>query len=437
MNEMILFIKKIGKRYVGDSNYKKNVLTMVMGRVIAQGIPILLTPLLTRIYSPEEFGVFAIYTIIVSLVAMVSNGRYSLSIILPKDREKAKVLVLLSSLFTIIVSLFFLGLLLLFGEKLFAILNVELLDRYIILLVLNVLFVGLYEAIYYFALREKEYKILSSNIIIQAIVLISVRLITGYLGYTNTGLLVSYLAGYSVAYVLLFKRLKFKIDYKAFKENAKDLIPKYSNFPKFSLFSDTLGALTNSLPSLFINRIFGSSSVGYLSLTEKVLGAPIWFITSSVGDVFKQEASEQYRNGGSCKTIFVKTSKTLLTFGIIPFLLIFIFVPPLIPFVFGDAWEPAGNYIRILTVMYFSSFVVNPTAHMVYIVNKQQYAALFQGLKIMSIVTAFVFGFYYKNLNLALILWSGLVTLSNILIFTISYKFAKDSKYVEDDEDSI
>jgi O-antigen/teichoic acid export membrane protein len=434
---MIDFINNIFKKYVGNSKYKKNVLIMVVGRVIAQAIPILLTPLLTRIYSPEEFGVFAIYSIVVSLVAMVSNGRYCLSIILPKEREKAQFLVFLSSIFTIIVSLLFFVILLLVGKSFFAVLNIETLDRYLILLVLNILLAGLYEAIYYYALREKKYKILSSNIIIQAVVLITVRLITGYLGYTNIGLLISYLSGYFVGYILLFKRLELKLEYKIFKDNVKDLISKYSNFPKFSLFSDILGTLTTSLPSIFLNKIFGSGEVGYLSLSEKVLGAPIWFITSSVGDVFKQEASEQYRNGGSCKTIFVKTSKTLFTIGIIPFLLIFIFVPPLIPFVFGEIWGPAGNYIRFLSIMYFSSFIVNPTAHMVYIVNKQQYAALFQGSKIFSILIAFILGFYYKDLNLTLILWSSLVTLSNMLIFIISYKFARDSKYVGDDKETL
>ena len=55
---MIDFIKRIVKGYIKDSQYKKNVLVMIVGRTIAQVIPILLTPLLTRIYSPSDFGIF-------------------------------------------------------------------------------------------------------------------------------------------------------------------------------------------------------------------------------------------------------------------------------------------------------------------------------------------------------------------------------------------
>lgn len=418
-------------KYIGDSQYKKHVIVMVVGRVIAQALPILITPLLTRIYSPEEFGIFAIYSSVVSLIAMLSNGRYCLSIILPKDREMAKYLVILSSFLTIFATVIFYIITLIFGVRIFEALNAKAINDYIFLLALNILIVGLYEAIYFYALREKEFRLLSSSVIVQAIVLVLVRIITGLLGYTDIGLVISYILGFLVAYIQLVVKLKLRIDFKLFKSNIKGLILKYINFPKFSLFSDTLGNLSNSLPNIFLNKFFGSGEVGYLSLSDKILGTPIWFITSSVGDVFKQEASELYRNGKSCKTLFIKTSKTLFYVGIIPFLLIFLFVPPLVPFVFGDIWAPAGAYIRIFSIMFFTTFVITPTAHMPYIVNKQQYAALFQGSRIVSIFVAFIVGFLSKNLILALILWSFLITLTNVLIFLISYKFSKMIKTQE------
>jgi O-antigen/teichoic acid export membrane protein len=426
-----MFKVDILTRYIKDSEYKKNVLVMVAGRIIAQSIPIVITPLLTRMYTPGEFGIFAVYGSVVSLVAMISNGRYCLSIILPKEKGEAKYLVLLSSIFTVFVTILFTIVVLLFRDRFFEILNIEIIDNFILLLSLNILFVGLYEALYFYALREKKFRLLSSNIIIQAFVLVIVRLLTGYLGYTNLGLILSYVLGFFVAYILLLIKLDLKINIGAFRENCRGLISKYSNFPKFSLFSDTLGNLTNSFPNILLNKVFGSGEVGYLSLSDKVLGTPIWFITSSVGDVFKQQASELYRNGKNCESLFIKTSKTLFYVGIIPFLLIFFLVPPLIPFVFGDLWASSGQYVRIFSLMYFSSFVVVPTAHMPYIVDKQQYAALFQGSKIISIVIAFALGYYYESLVLSLVLWSFLITMTNILIFLISYKFAKISKPID------
>ena len=84
------WFKEFIGRYIGRSQYKKNVLIMVVGRVAAQAIPILITPILTRLYSPNDFGVFGVFLTIISIVAMASNGRYCLSIILPKDEDKVK-----------------------------------------------------------------------------------------------------------------------------------------------------------------------------------------------------------------------------------------------------------------------------------------------------------------------------------------------------------
>lgn len=430
---MMNLIKEFFKKYIKNSQYKKNILIMVGGRVVAQVIPILLTPLFTRIYSPEEFGIFSVYATIVSFVAMISNGRYCLSIILPKENEKAKNLVVLSSFFTFLVSVLMLIILLFFGRNFFVLLNVETINKYLPLLILNILFIGLYEALFYYELREKKFKILATNVIIQSTTLVVVRLITGYLGFTSFGLILSYMVGYLVAYIILLLKSDFSFSIKSFKNSSKELLFKYSNFPKFSLLSDGLSTMVSMSPNIFLNKVFGSISAGYFSVSDKVLGSPIWFITSSVGDVFKQEASEQYRNYGSCRTVFEKTSRALSLIGIVPFLIIFIVAPYVVPFLFGNEWTPVGDYIRIFSTMYFTSFVVNPVAYVVYIINKQKYAILFQSLKFSNIVIAFVIGAYYHNLTYGLLLWSILITITNIAIFFISYKLAIDSRYVRSD----
>jgi O-antigen/teichoic acid export membrane protein len=421
MRKLITFLKS---KYIGDSQYKKNISILVGGRVIAQIIPILLTPVVTRIYSPEEFGVFGVYLAIASFLAMMSNGRYSQAILLPKDKEKAGTIVFLSSIITLFFS-FFLLLTLYFTQETFSsILNIKLIHRDLLLLIFNIIFLSLYDIFFIYELREKRYKKLAINIIIQATVTIIIRILLGYRGYTETGLLISYLAGYIIAYLLLLFKTDYRTNLNLLVTNGKSLLKEYMNFPKFVLISDSLMSLVTYSPSIFLNRFFGSDSAGYYALSEKVLGSPIWFVTSSVGDVFRQEASEKYRNGENCGDIFKKTTRTLFLLGIIPFLLIFLIVPPLIPFLFGSAWSSTGDYIRILSIMYFSSFIVNPVSYIVYIVKKQKYAVLYQGIKVLSIIIAFSVGYYFENLILGLILWSVLVTVVNTFILIVSYKFA-------------
>jgi len=419
------------QKSIGYSHYKKNVSIMVLGRVVAQVVPILLTPLIARIYSPEEFGVFGVYSTIVAIVSMVSSGRYCLTVILPKKRKTAEQLLMLASLITIIVTLTFFLLMVLSGGGLFKILNVEELNTYSLLMILDILFLGLYEPLYSFGLRQKKYKILSFNIIMQSLTVLVSRLLFGYFINTGYGLLVSHLLGHSISYILLFFKLKVhRINFGEKLVKLRVLAKKYIAFPRYSLPADILSMGANLSPNLFLNGLFGTVPTGYYSMSDKILGAPLWLITSAIGDVFKQEAAQSFREEGNCYKVFVKTAKTLFFLGIIPFILIFLFVPFLIPILLGQDWTPVGDFIRILSIMYFAKFVVHPVSYVVYIIKKQRLNILFQSMRFLSLVGALLFGYYKNNLYSALISWSVLTTISYILIFKISLEVTKNLQCV-------
>ncbi|KKP66002.1 MAG: O-antigen translocase [Candidatus Moranbacteria bacterium GW2011_GWD2_37_9] len=432
MRNILNFIKSNLSKYIGQSRYKKNILILVGGRVLAQGIPILLTPIFTRIYSPEEYGVFAVYSTIISIIAMISNGRYCLAIMLPKEEKEARGMVLISMILPFVVSIFSLIILLIFNSEIFALLNVAILSKYIWLIVGNILFIALYEALFYYELRQKHYKILSRNAIIQAFVLVSTRLLLGFTGFTEVGLGISYFLSYVFPFILLsiniFNRGDFNFQ-EINRNSLKKLLGQFSNFPKYTLWADSLQMVAQLSPNIFLNKIFGSITTGYYSMSDKILGSPIWLITASIGDVFKQEASEQYRKDGNCHNVFMKTSKALFFIGIIPFILIYIFLPSIITFILGSNWAPVGEYIRILSLMYFARFVVGPVSYVVNIVGKNKIDILFQSLKFIAIIISFVMGFYYKNLTIGLILWSLLTTLAYVVIYLVSNNLAKTSIY--------
>jgi len=428
--EMRKYIEGIVKKYIGESSYKKNVLFLMSGRIIAQVVPILLTPLLTRIYSPEEFGIFSVYYTIISLVAMVSSGRYCLAIILPKKEESARSLVFLSWGLSFLTTVIFGIIMFLVGEKFFTLLNAEILNSYLVLMLINILFLGFSEAAYYYGLRKKAYKVLSINVIFQSMTVVVFRLVLGYFVSTEYGLLLAFLAEYLVSVIMLVYRLKiYKFNYKKIFDNIRNIARRYIRFPKYSLFADILSMSSNLSPNLFVNGFFGSVASGHYAMSDKILGSPIWFVTSSVGDVFKQEAAEQFREQGSAYNIFIKTVRTLFLLGIVPFILIFIFVPHIIPFLLGEGWEPVGNFIRIFSIMYFAKFVITPVSYIVYIVNKQSYNILFQGLRFGSIVVAFVLGHYLGSLNITLISWSVLTTISYLITFFVSLRLSKNTKF--------
>ena len=98
------------------SEFSKNVLTLMTGTTIAQAIPIAISPILTRIYTPEDFGVLALFVAITTIFGTIANARYELAIMLPKKDEDAINIFALGFIITCFISLILLILVLVFND---------------------------------------------------------------------------------------------------------------------------------------------------------------------------------------------------------------------------------------------------------------------------------------------------------------------------------
>jgi len=90
------------------SEFSRNVLTLMTGTTIAQAIPIAISPIVTRIYTPEDFGIFALFIAIITIFGSIANGRYELAIMLPKKDEDAINIFALGFIIISVMSLFLL-----------------------------------------------------------------------------------------------------------------------------------------------------------------------------------------------------------------------------------------------------------------------------------------------------------------------------------------
>jgi len=120
-----------------------------------------------------------------------------------------------------------------------------------------------------------------------------------------------------------------------------------------------------------------------------------------------------------------QTSKALFIIGIIPFVLLFIFAPMVVPFVFGAEWEPAGQYIRIFTLMYFARFVVDPITDVLYVIDKQGVKIWFEIMKLAALTLGFVIGLISKDAYLGFLVWSLTTSVVYVICFFVSYRLSK------------
>src|SRR5690606_13520981 len=132
------------------------------------------------------------------------------------------------------------------------------------------------------------------------------------------------------------------------------------------------------MPVFFLNLYFGSAITGFFSLMKWVLDAPVTLISSSVLEIFRQQASDQLLKVGNCRQLFIATTKRLLYLSILPFLAVFIFSPYFFQKYFRDSWYVAGEYARIFSLYYFFKFITSPLTYIFYLVQKQKLDFIFQ-----------------------------------------------------------
>ena len=143
------------------SPFVSNVLKLTSGSVIAQGLGILVAPILTRLFAPEAFGVAALFASITGIIGVVACLRYELSIMLPKTDDEAANLFGVSVFFVLVVTGISAFVILFAGDRIAQLLNSPYLSKYLWLVPPTVFLSGVFLALNYWNSRTKHFGRLS------------------------------------------------------------------------------------------------------------------------------------------------------------------------------------------------------------------------------------------------------------------------------------
>jgi len=380
------------KKLKPKSEFARNVITLMTGTTIAQAIPIAISPLLTRMYTPEDFGVFALYMSIVGFIGIIVNGKYDMAIILPKRNDEAFNVLILSLLITIFVSLTSLGCIYLFYEDILIFFNNKEIGRIIYFIPVSVLFIGVFQSLYYWNSRQKAFYQISKATIYQTITIGASQIGFGSLYLMNSGLIYGNIIGRLLTVIILLK-LSFKNSIEYIKDvKAKTIAgqaKKYKDFPLISTFHSLSEVSRISGTVILISFFFDSTLVGFYALSLRVMQVPLSVIGSSLGNVIYQKFNKTYNADESLfpdlKTILIK----LLLIAIPLFILLYLILPDLFKMIFGHSWYQAGEYSRLLIPYLFMNFIVAPISNIIMIIKKQKqffYIGLFTNVLVLSIV---------------------------------------------------
>jgi len=368
-------------RLLGGSRFAKNLTTLLTGAALAQVVPLLAAPALTRIYTPADYGVYSVFTALLTVVTVVVTLRYEFAISLPKeDGDAASILgvVLLTSLATTAMVAMVVAL---FRGRIVAALGMEGGGEWLWLLPPSMLMVGVYQGLNYWCNRRDQFKALAVSRVTRALSSVTANLSLGLLRFGGLGMVSSVTLGQTVANGLLIRQVWGR-DSQILRSlrlgGIKAMAARHKAFALWNAPASLLDNLALTLPVLLMGRFYDVKTVGFFGLANLILGLPVVLLAGSIGQVFYQAVSEAQREGRDLYPIIRRMASRLLLAVVGPALLVVVAAPWIFPFAFGAKWEVSGQIARVLVIAHAARFVVSPLTLILPLTGHQRLSAIWK-----------------------------------------------------------
>jgi len=394
-----------------SSSFATNVLKLVTGSVFAQGLGVLVVPIVTRLFAPEAFGVVALFASITGTLGVVACLRYQLAIMLPKTDEDAANL-LGVSLFSVLI-ITGLSILTIFfaGNHIARLLNSQELSNYLWLVPVAVFINGTFLALNYWNSRTKHFGRLSIARVVSSVATQTTKLGAGFAGFVSGGVLIgTSILGQLVATVVLGGQI-LRDDQRLFKADIrwKKMIAglkRHKKFPIYSTWSALINTASHQLPVWFLAFYYSANVVGFYSVAIFVVSVPTRIVGDALAQVFYQEASNAYNQTGEMRNVVEKVFMRLVSCGIFPALLLMLVGKELFIIVLGTQWAEAGVYVQILTPFLFLQFISSPLSTILIVLERQGSYMIFDAILFGARLVALIGGGITGNILVTLTLFS-------------------------------
>jgi len=418
--------------------FVQNVIVMVTGTIGAQIVKMTLSPIITRVYGPEAYGVMGVFISIIQFIIPVAALTYPMAIVLPKNDLNAKGLIKLSLYISSVLTLIIMIFLVIFKNIIVEYFNIGEAATYLFLIPIVIIFTTLMQVSEQWYIRTKQFGINAKVSFYQAVILEFSKVGIGLITPTASVLvgLTAVANGLKALMLILFgRKSKYKSPNTSSEKrlSLKEIAKRHKDFPLLRAPQAFIDAITKGLPVLLLMTFFGPVSSGFYTLCRTVLTLPSSLIGKSVGDVFYPRINGALIKKEKLSSLIKKAVFALSGLGIVPFGLLIAFGPWLFGFVFGDSWVTAGEYARWLALSSFFRFINEPCIRALPVLSAQSLHLCVTIVQTLIRVASLWFGFFvFNDDKIAIALYGisdGLINfLLIILTLNISKKIEKNSK---------
>lgn len=355
--------------------------------------PMISAPIVARLYSPEDFGIYAVFFSLATILSAISSLELRNIALLEADRTEGAHGALLALCVVTALSVALVVLLLAMPEAWLILLLGPYVLPYLMWLPASVFLMGGSQVLYTWAIREKEYKILARNKFILGLSTMLLQIGIGLTGQGAIGFIVANLLGLLLASFLLtqlFVQSLLVLRPRFTFGSALTQFQRHYRLTIWTMPGSLVNSLSQFLPDLLINQFFGPAMLGQYSLAVRTLSMPIAFMSASIQDFFRQQASAEFNDKGQCKSSFWRFLVLALAGSVLLILPVIILISHIFPIIFGSQWTESGTLIQAVAFLTIVRFVSSPLSYVWIILGQQRLDFLWQlgllGLSLCSLI---------------------------------------------------
>jgi O-antigen/teichoic acid export membrane protein len=352
----------------------RKVATLGSGIALGQGILLLATPVLSRLYAPTDFGLFGVLIAIASILAVGSNGRYFLAIVQPREDDDAAGLVGLGLTLTVAfcaVTAIALGLSATFLAR---VMNAPGLASWWWSIPILTALAGWFDVLNYWQIRRERFGIVSRVQPLRSVVLVGIQGGLGAAGAGFAGLASGRLVADAVLVGGLMPHMRADfVQLTGWRRPSRwrELARRYRDFPLFSAPQGWLSAVSQYLPVLVLAWLLDDAVVGVFLMTHRILATPAMFLGKALRQVFYRELHGDDRSHHTSHRLWSQVTRYLAIGGALPTVIVVLWGSLLFPLLLGADWQLAGQFAAPLMVWQYLAVIAIPS-HMILIAQGKQ-----------------------------------------------------------------
>ncbi len=394
------------------------------GTLFGQLILLAAMPLITRLFTPEDFGLFGVLSALNGIFGLVMAGRYEFAIPLADKDDEAAALVVLAGVVTLFLTLLSLLLVWALGDALAQLTGMPALVPLLWLVPPILLATGLGHPLEYWSIRRGTLRLNGFSRVVQFGGQAASQAGLGVAGTGALGLTLGYGLGYLGRFIVFLVTLS-RADRAAMKaarpSQIRGLAWSHRYYPTYSSGSSLLKSTTLFLPTILFAMLYGPAVAGAFNLAQRILTVPVRFLSTSASQAFLAEAAQ--RPAAGVMRLFIRTVPRFLALGCVGMAPILLAGPDLFVLLFGEPWRDAGGFAQALVAVQLARFITMPVSQAFNVFGRQDLDFTTSLLNGLALVVSFcLIGWFELTAFTAVLLYSLATALSQLATLSLAWR---------------